>query len=198
MEARMNWLEPVTLEGNLVRLEPLTMDHAAPMFEHFEARAMTFLPRGQDIATLEDFTAYIRSAVENTARIYWAVRILEPSRSSGQIAGFVLYPDAKPKDGWIATGTLLMPAFWGSGANTEAKLLLMTRAFEVLGAVRVQFTVETGNARSMAALEKFAVREAILRKLFAGKDIAIYSVIAEEWLDVKSKLEEKIANGRQV
>jgi N-acetyltransferase len=184
----MNWLEPVTLEGNLVRLEPMTMDHAALIFEHFEPRAMTYLPRGQDIVTFPDFTAYIRSAVENPARIYWAVRILE----TDQIAGFMLYPDAKPKDGWIASGTLLMPTFWGSGANTEAKLLLMTRAFEVLGASRVQFTVETGNARSMAALEKFAVREAILRKLFAGKDIAIYSVISDEWLDVKSKLEKKL------
>jgi N-acetyltransferase len=184
----MNWLEPVTLEGNLVRLEPLTMDHATPMFYHFEARAMTYLPRGQDIVTLEDFTTYIRSAVENTARVYWAVRILE----SDQIAGFVLYPEAKPKDGWIACGTLLMPAFWGAGANTEAKLLLMTRAFEVLGASRVQFSVETGNERSMAALEKFALRDAVLRKYFAGKDIAIYSVIGDEWLDVKRKLEKKL------
>jgi N-acetyltransferase len=184
----MNWLEPVTLEGNLVRLEPLTMDHVAPMFEHFESRAMTYLPRGQDIVTLEDFTAYIRSAVENTARIYWAVRILK----TDQIAGFVLFADAKPKDGWIALGTLLMPAFWGSGANTEAKLLLMSRAFDALGASRVQFTVETGNVRSMVALEKFAVREAVLRKLFAGKDIAIYSVISDEWLDAKRKLEKKL------
>jgi N-acetyltransferase len=184
----MNWLEPVTLEGNLVRLEPLTMDHAAPMFAHFAPRAMTYLPRGQDIVTFEDFTAYIRSAVENPARIYWAMRILE----TDQIAGFVLFADAKPNDGWIAFGTLLMPAFWGSGANTEAKLLLMTRAFDVLGASRVQFTVETGNVRSMVALEKFAVREAILRKYFAGKDVAIYSVISDEWLDVKRKLEARL------
>jgi N-acetyltransferase len=184
----MNWLEPVTLEGKLVRLEPMTLDHAAPMFDYFESRAMTYLPRGQDIVTLEDFTVYIRSAVENTARIYWAVRILE----TNQIAGFVLYPEAKPKDGWIMMGTLLMPAFWGSGANTEAKLLLITRAFEVLGASRVQFSVEAKNLRSIAALEKFAVRDAILRKYFAGKDIAIYSVISDEWLDAKRKLEEKL------
>jgi N-acetyltransferase len=184
----MNWLEPVTLEGKLVRLEPMTLDHAAPMFEHFEARAMTFLPSGQDIVTLEDFTEYLRSAVENPNRIYWAVRILE----TDQIAGFVLFAGAKPNDGWIAFGTLLMPAFWGSGVNTEAKLLLMTRAFKTLGASRVQFTVETGNVRSMVALEKFAVREAVLRKLIAGKDIAIYSVISDEWLDVKRKLEKKL------
>ena len=188
----MNWLEPVTLEGTLVRLEPLTLDHAALMFAHFEARAMTYLPRGQEIVTLEDFTAYIRSAVEDSSRIYWAVRILKPSRSTGQIAGFVLFAGAKPHDGWIAFGTLLMPAFWGSGANTEAKLLLMSRAFEVLGASRVQFTVETGNVRSMVALEKFAVREAVLRRLIAGKDIAIYSVISDEWLDVKRRLEKKL------
>ncbi len=190
----MNWLEQVTIEGTLVRLEPLTMDHAVLMFAHFEARAMTYLPRGQDIVTLEDFTAYIRSAVEDSSRIYWAVRILK----TDQIAGFVLFAGAKPNDGWIAFGTLLMPAFWGSGANTEAKLLLMSRAFEVLGASRVQFTVETGNVRSMVALEKFAVREAVLRKLIAGKDIAIYSVIGDEWLDAKRKLEERIAKGTQV
>jgi N-acetyltransferase len=164
------------------------MDHVAPMFAHFEARAMAYLPRGQDIVTLEDFTAYIRSAVENAARMYWAVRILE----TDQVAGFVLYPEAKPKDGWIAFGTLLMPAFWGNGTNTEAKLLLMARAFEVLGASRVQFTVEAGNLRSMAALEKFAVHEAVLRKYFAGKDIAIYSVIAEEWLDTRHKLKARL------
>jgi N-acetyltransferase len=184
----MNWLEPVTLEGKLVRLEPLTMDHAVPMFEHFEAQALTYLPRGQGVQTFEEFTTYIRSALENTARIYWAVRILE----SDQIAGFVLYTEAKPSDGWLAVGTLLMPAFWGFGANTEAKLLLMTRAFEVLGASRVQFSVQADNARSIAALEKFAVREAVLRKFFAGKDIAIYSVISDEWLNVKRKLEEKL------
>ena len=184
----MNWLEPVTLEGNQVRLEPLTLDYAAPMFEHFEPRAMTYLPSGQDIVTLEDFTAYIRSAVEDSSRIYWAVRILK----TDQIAGFVLFAGAKPNDGWIAFGTLLMPAFWGSGANTEAKLLLMSRAFDVLGASRVQFTVETGNVRSMVALERFAVREAVLRKLIAGKDIAIYSVISDEWLNVKRKLEKRL------
>jgi N-acetyltransferase len=184
----MNWLEPVTLEGNLVRLEPLKMDHAAPMFAHFEPRAMTYLPRGQDIVTLDDFMAYIRSAVEDSSRIYWAVRLLK----TDQISGFMLFAGAKPNDGWIAFGTLLLPAFWGSGANTEAKLLLMTRAFEVLGASRVQFTVETSNARSIAALEKFAVREAVLRKFFAGKDIAIYSVISDEWLNVKRKLEKKL------
>jgi N-acetyltransferase len=181
----MNWLEPVTLEGNLVRLEPLTLDHAAPMFEHFEARAMTFLPSGHEITTLEEFVAYIQKAINNPACQYWAVRMLE----TGKVAGFMLY---KLGDCWLAIGTLLMPAFWGTGANTEAKLLLMTRAFEVLGASRVQFSVEAKNLRSVAALEKFALRDAILRKYFAGKDIAIYSVISDEWLDAKRKLEKKL------
>jgi N-acetyltransferase len=181
----MNWLQPVILEGNLVRLEPLTLDHAAPIFEHFEARAMTFLPSGHEIATLEEFMTYLQKAIDNQACQYWAVRMLE----TDQVAGFMLY---KLGDCWLAIGTLLMPTFWGSGANTEAKFLLMTRAFEVLDVPRVQFTVEAENARSVAALEKFAMREAILRKYFAGKDIAIYSVISDEWLNVKSKLEKKL------
>jgi N-acetyltransferase len=188
---RMNWLEPVTLEGTLVRLEPITIDHAAPMFEHFESRAMTFLPSGHEIATLEEFVAYIQKAIDNPACQYWAVRMLE----TDQVAGFMLY---KLGDCWLAIGTLLMPTFWGSGANTEAKFLLMTRAFEVLDVPRVQFTVEAENARSVAALEKFALQEAILRKYFAGKDIAIYSVIRDEWLDAKRKLEEQIAKGTRV
>jgi N-acetyltransferase len=181
----MNWLEPVTLEGKLVRLEPLTMNHAAPMFEHFEARAMTFLPSGHEITTLEEFVAYIQKAIDNPACQYWAVRMLE----TGQVAGFMLY---KLGDCWLAIGTLLMPVFWGTGANTEAKFLLMTRAFEVLDVPRVQFTVEAENARSVVALEKFAVREAVLRKYFAGKDIAIYSVISDEWLDARHKLKARL------
>ena len=190
------WLEPVTLEGETVRLEPLRQGHAEAIFAHYERRAMAYLPSGQDIETLEQFGAYIATALESRERTYWAIRL----RGTGQVAGFALFAEIKPGDGWLAIGTLVMPAFWGTAVNAATKLSLMTRAFEALGVTRVQFTVDARNARSMRALEKLgATREALLRQYDCRGvpeplDIAVYSVLDDEWPTVKKTLEAQITS----
>lgn len=190
----MDWLEPVTLEGKFIRLEPLNADHAVPMFEHFDARVMEYLSRGKAIETLEDFEAHIQELNAIPNRRNWAVRVLE----NDAVAGRISYSEVKPSDGWLEIGTMLMPDFWGGAANPEGKLLLMTRAFEVLGATRVQFKVDERNARSQAAMLKLgAVREGVLRKYQRRpdgfvRDSVMFSVLDTEWVDVKAKLEDRI------
>ena len=190
----MNWLEPVTLEGNLVRLEPLTLEHAAPMFAHFEPGVMEYLSRGKMMASLEDFEAHIQELNAIPKRLNWAVRMLE----GHQVAGRISYSEVKESDGWVEVGTMLMPAFWGGPANPESKLLLLTRAFEVLGATRVQFKVDSRNERSQAAMQKLgATREGVLRKYQRRpdgfrRDSVIYSVLDDEWPEVKRKLEARL------
>ena len=191
----MNWLEPVTLQGKFIRLEPLDpAQHAAGMFEHFDASVMEYLSRGKLIESADDFQAHLTELIAIPNRINWAVRVLE----NQSVAGRISYSEVKPSDGWLEIGTMLMPAFWGGPANPEGKLLLMTRAFEVLGASRVQFKVDERNARSQAAMLKLgAVREGVLRKYQRRPDgfvrnSVMFSVLDTEWPNVKRNLEDRI------
>jgi N-acetyltransferase len=191
----VNWLEPVTLTGTFIRLEPLDpARHAQAMFEHFDADVMTYLSRGKTIETVDDFEAHLRELIAIPNRINWAVRVLE----SDFVAGRISYSEVKPADGWLEIGTMLSKPFWGGAANPESKLLLMTRAFEVLGASRVQFKVDERNARSQAAMLKLgAVREGVLRKYQRRpdgfvRDSVMFSVLDTEWPDVKRNLEERV------
>ena len=191
-----NYLEPITLTGQHIRLEPLDPPlHAPAMFQHFEARVMDFLGRGDAGVSCEsDLAAHLQMLNDRPERINWAVVVLE----TGAVAGRISYSEVKPSDQWLEIGTMLMPPFWGGAANPESKLLLMTRAFEVLDVNRVQFKVDSRNERSQAAMAKLgAVREGVLRDYQIRADgyvrsSVVYSVLRAEWPAVKATLEARV------
>ncbi len=191
-----NWLFPITLEGKHIRLEPLNPSlHAVPMFEFFEPRVTDFLSRGgQPISSVVDLQSHLEAINAIPKRLNWAVRMLE----FGAIAGRISYSEINESNKWLEIGTMLMPAFWGSVANPESKLLLMTRAFEVLGANRVQFKVDVRNQRSQGSMAKLgAVREGVLRQHHIRadgfvRDSVMYSILKSEWGVVKQKLEARV------
>jgi uncharacterized protein len=193
-----NWLAAEPLEGKHIRLEPLDpVLHAAPMLEHFEAHATTYTGRGyHEISKLEEMVVALEQAHARASTVNWAVRMLE----SSAIAGRVLWMDVYERHKSLELGTILMPKFWGSPANLESKLLLLTRAFETLQAVRVQFTIDTENARSLASIQKLgAVREGVRRQGFVRgdgqvRDQEIYSIIVGEWHAVKAKIKTRLYN----
>jgi N-acetyltransferase len=191
----MNWLEPVVLEGKFIRLEPLLPSlHTPSMFDGFDSQSTDFLSRGESIQTVEDLQQHLEgiNAIEN--RINWGIRVLESDR----IAGRISFSEVKQSDGWLEIGTMLTSPFFGGPCNPEGKLLLMTRAFEHLGAVRVQFKVDSRNERSQAAMLKLgATREGVLRKYQRRpngflRDSVMFSVLADEWPDVKHRLEIRL------
>ncbi len=192
----MNYFEPVTLEGKHIQLEPLNPEiHAAPMYEFFESQVTEFLSRGgTPVKTATDLQAHLELLNAIPKRLNWAVRIL----GTNAIAGRISYSEINEASKWLEIGTMLMPAFWGSLANPEAKLLLMTRAFEVLQVNRVQFKVDVRNQRSQGSMAKLgAVREGVLRQYQIRadgfvRDSVIYSVLRSEWLEVKHKLEVRV------
>jgi N-acetyltransferase len=192
----MNFFEPVILQGKHIRLEPLNPSvHAAPMFEHFESRVTAFLSRGgQPVESAADLQAHLEGINALPKRINWAVRMLE----TNAVAGRISYSEINEANKWLEIGTMLMPAFWGSMANPEGKLLLMTRAFEVLQVNRVQFKVDIRNERSQGSMAKIgAVREGVLRQYQIRadgfvRDSVMYSVLRSEWLMVKQKLEARV------
>jgi N-acetyltransferase len=197
MTTKETWLEPVLIKGKHIRLEPLNPAlHAAPMYEFFEARVTTFLGPSSNIP-IADVTAMQVHLEQQNSRagcVHWAVRVLE----SNAVAGRVMFSDVQPADACLEIGTVLMPAFWGGFANAESKLLLLTRAFEVLNANRVQFHVDSENTRSLGSLLKIgAVKEGVhrqcrIRKDGSVRDAVIFSIIKSEWQDVKQKLESRV------
>ncbi len=197
MTNQETWLEPVLIKGKYIHLEPLDPAlHAAPMFEFFEPRVTTFLGPSSSIPieSVEAMQAHLEQQKTRPGCVHWAVRIIK----TGAVAGRVLFADVQVANACLEIGTVLMPAFWGGFANAESKLLLLTRAFELLGANRVQFTVDSENSRSMAALQKIgAIKEGLRRQCRirsdgSVRDHLVFSVIKSEWAMVKANLEARI------
>lgn len=118
---------------------------------------------------------------------------------SAQIIGTTRLLEISPEDRKLEIGvTWLATQYWGSGANTECKSLLLEYCFETLKANRVQFRAKSDNARSRRALEKIgATFEGVFRKdkIEPGgeaRNTAFYSIINDEWTDLKPRLAAKL------
>ncbi len=130
-------------------------------------------------------------------RVNFAVRLNGPD-GPGAAVGRISFSEVNAADGWAEIGTMLLPAAQGTAVNPESKLLLMTRAFEVLGAGRVQFKVDARNERSLRAMTRLgAVREGVLRAYQRRpdgftRDSVVFSVLAGEWPAVKAGLTARV------
>ncbi|BDP42179.1 N-acetyltransferase [Deinococcus aetherius] len=187
------WLARVTLTGRHISLVPLAEEHAPDLHAGADEDTYALLARGgPETRTQEGWAAYITRLNALPGRINWAV--LRGERAVGRIS----YSEVRPADRWAEIGTMLVPAAQGTTANPEAKLLLMTRAFERLGANRVHFKVDARNARSLRALAKLgAVREGTLRQFQVrpdgyARDSVMFSVLSGEWPGVKAGLEARL------
>ncbi len=190
-----HWIEPITLEGRFVRLEPLTQSHANAMREHYDPIVATYLSRGAPKdKSLAAMQAYIEMLNSEPNRINFAICI----QGSSDVAGRISYSDIRPSHKSLEIGTMIVPKFQGGFCNPESKFLLLEHAFSVLGAVRVQFKADARNERSIRALEKLgATREGVLRKYQTRpdgfvRDSVVFSILDSEWEEVKAKLEERL------
>ncbi len=181
----------VPLEGHIVRLEPLADEHMTELAAAAsDERIWGYSVRGDTAAYL----AAARNGMAAGEQVPFAVRLL----SDGCLIGMSRMFEIDAAHRRLELGyTWYVPEFWGTAVNPEAKLLLLTHAFESWGARRVQFKVHHGNLRSQAAVEKLgAVREGVLRAHMiqpdgSRRDSVVFSIIAEEWPAVKAKLQER-------
>jgi RimJ/RimL family protein N-acetyltransferase len=115
------------------------------------------------------------------------------------VVGSSRYLNVRPHDRVVEIGwTWLNPAAWRTGANVEAKLLMLEHAFEGLGCVRVEFKTDARNERSRAALEAIPAQfEGVLRNHMIVPDVgqrdsAYFSVIEQEWPAVRDNLRRRL------
>lgn len=197
---RSPWLEPAVLTGNHVRLEPLDRCHAGELFAALDdIEVHRYIPAPMPTTEAEMAEAIQAKLREQVAgvRVAWVLR-----DSSGDIAGTTSYcpPDEVHRTVHIGS-TQVGRRWWGTGLNTEAKLLLMTRAFEELGAVRVEWQTDHLNLRSQAAIERLgATREGVLRRHKrradgTWRDSVYYGMTDAEWPAAKKRLADRLARG---
>jgi len=119
----------------------------------------------------------------------------------GEVIGSTSYMSLAPEHRRLEIGnTWLTSSAWGTGANTEAKYLLLRHAFDDIGALRVEFKTDAKNERARAALAAIPAEfEGIHRRhmLVRGgerRDSAWYAVIAEDWPGVRAALEARLGD----
>lgn len=192
------WYAMPTLTGRMVRLEPLTIEHATGYLaaaddpEIFRWQS----PVGGALAapvTVGDATRHVAAALASRAagkRLPYAQIDLR----TGTFAGTTSLSDLDPVQRSLAIGYTWLGARWqGTGMNTEAKTLLLTYAFEVLEAVRVTWVTDLRNLRAQAAIERLgATREGVLRKHRrradgSWRDTVLYALLDDEWPAAKQR-----------
>ena len=189
-------IKPVTLQGEHVRLEPMTEAHIPALAEiGINQPFWDFMVYG-NINTEEDMRGWVLDilsrAEKGTDLPFVAIHL-----ASGRVAGATRYLNIMPKDrGLEIGGTWYGLEFQRTPLNTECKYLLLRHAFETLGCIRVQLKTDSRNERSQKAIERIgAVKEGVLRNHMILPDgyyrySVYYSILDTEWDEVKKRLEE--------
>jgi len=193
------WQAP-TLEGRIVRLEPLRPEHAAGLWEASrDPQTWTWLSIAQP-GTRDEFDRYVAAAVA-AARSGTEIPLVTIGHK-GTI-GSTRFLALRPEDRSVEIGwTWLRQDAWGSGANVEAKLLMLDHAFATWGCRRVEFKTDALNERSRRALVALgAAFEGVHRKhmLVRGgesRDSAWYAITDDAWPAVRKQLAQRLTMRR--
>lgn len=190
-------LEPIVLEGDFVRLEPMTLGHHSGLSEvglDPDIWRYTLVL----VRTPDEMRGYMESALK-LQREGTTLPFATIERSSGRIVGSTRFGNYDPGNRRIEIGwTWVAPPWQRTAINTEAKFLMLSHAFEKLGCVRVELKTDVLNTPSRKAMLRIgATEEGVLRKhslVWDGRyrDSIYYSVLDEEWAGVKLQLEKML------
>ncbi|WP_327303210.1 GNAT family protein [Streptomyces sp. NBC_01298] len=186
------------LAGERVRLEPLEPRHHDGLCEAVRdgslwELAVTIVPHPDDVR------GFIEDAVEARAQGH-QIPYATVDAATGRVIGstrlmVINTANRRLEIGW----TFLAASRQRSGANTEAKLLMLTHAFETMGMNRVELLTDVRNAKSRAAITRIgAQHEGVLRHHMVMRDgwirdTAVYSITRPEWPEVKRGLRARLA-----
>ncbi|MGI8879839.1 MAG: GNAT family N-acetyltransferase [Jatrophihabitans sp.] len=199
------WFAMPVHTGRLIRLEPMTMEHAAG----YRAAAGTgpdadevFRWMGSPVPTTDaEAVDQLLTAMATRARGE-RLAYAQIDTATGEVAGTTSLYDVFPATRTLAIGfTWLGRRWWRTGHNTESKLLLLRYAFDELGAVRVVWHTDIYNERSQQAIARLgATREGVLRKHrirldHTWRDTVQFAMTDDDWPAVRDRLTERLARG---
>lgn len=194
-------IHPITLEGRVVRLEPLALHHVPGLLAHAQDESIwRYLPSGS-LHTEPLLLAHMQLLWQQQAQgktLPFAVIY----RATEQAIGMTRFMDIRPEHRGVEIGgSWYGAAYQRTAVNTEAKFLLLQHAFDVWGCLRVQLKADARNTRSLRAIQRLgAVYEGVLRQHFIMpdgyvRDSVMYSILDKEWPAVKARLQELIGSG---
>lgn len=190
--------EEVILEGEHVRLEPLRASHVEGLCQAISDGELwtLFVTRVPHINEIDEFMTNARSAHQSGDGLVFATI----DKTTGKVAGSTRFMRASPENKRVEIGfTFLGTSFQRTKINTEAKLLMLTHAFEVMALNRVEFLTDYLNTTSRNAILRLgAKQEGILRNHMVMpdgrvRDSVIFSILKNEWAGVKQSLQYKLA-----
>ncbi|MEX1142062.1 MAG: GNAT family protein [Thermoleophilaceae bacterium] len=197
-----SWNLAMRLEGEVVVLEPLEASHGQGLHAAGQAEEIwTWWPLDptESRATTRRWIDGCLAAAERGERQHYATL----DAGTGAVIGSTSYCLIQPEHKVVEIGwTWLAPSYWGTGANVEAKLLMLRHAFDVLGCQRVQLVTDARNERSRAAIEALPAQfEGVHRDDRIVRDgvrrsSAYYSILDSEWPDVRRCLVNRLERSR--
>ena len=189
---------PITLEGRHVRLEPLSMVHA-PAIARASADRRIWEFSSAIIRDADDVPRYIETALA-WQQAGTALPFATVERATGEVIGSTRFANIdrehrRAEIGW----TWINPAWWRTAVNTEAKYLMLRHAFEQWRCLRVELKTGHRNQRSrnailrLGAKEEGTLRRHMIQPDGSYRDTIYFSILDDEWPEVKAKLEAFLA-----
>jgi RimJ/RimL family protein N-acetyltransferase len=195
----LNIVTPITLEGSVVRLEPILREHAEALWRvagNAVDDIFQWIPYPMKLR--EDFVLAIDKALAEQAHGE-SVVFATVERSSGQVIGSTRFMNLDRANRRVEIGsTWIAPAWQRTAVNTEAKYLMLRQAFEVWRCMRVELKTDALNQRSRDAILRIGAKEeGTLRKhviTWTGRvrDSVYFSILDSEWPEVKARLEQRL------
>jgi len=191
------WIEPVTLRGERVTLEPLSQAHCAALAEAVcdgELWKLWYTNIPQPHAMAAEIERRLELQRQGSMLPFAIV-----DNASGRAVGMTTYMNIDALNKRLEIGsTWLRKRMQRTAANTECKLLLLSHAFEARGCIAVEFRTSSHNARSRRAIERLGAKlDGILRnhgihKDGSLRDSCVYSLTAAEWPAVRNSLRSRL------
>ncbi len=188
--------EPVTLRNDVVTLEPLDLRHARDLCDAIDDGVFAYVPMRSSVKTINEVRRYVEFQVRRPSTVTFAVI----DNATGKAIGSTSYLNIRPEHRCMEIGsTWITRSARGTKINPAMKHLMLSHAFDTLGAVRVELRTDARNAPSRAAIEKLgAVFEGMLRAHMimpdrALRDTAVYAMTRDDWDGVESRLRARIS-----
>jgi RimJ/RimL family protein N-acetyltransferase len=195
-------IEPIRLAGEHVVLEPLSRAHLGPLAAVLEPKLLQWFPK--PVTNDGELAEFIEDAL-HAQDAGTALPFATVDGASRKVIGSTRFGNIDRANRKLEIGWTWIARSWQRSAiNTEAKLLMLTHAFETLGAIRVEFKTDSLNRQSRAALTRLgAVEEGTFRNHMITSTGRIrhsvwFSILDSEWIRTKRRLQERLAENKAV